>query len=440
MPQTRYCWPAWPYFLLLTSLNIAPLHAMAIVAKPLPGPQSMAYESLSKAVPRDTSTSSSTSTSTSTSSSSSSELTNAEIGGLVGGLVGMLAVCLAITIWVVRHLRKVAEARQNESLRRSAHRQSAHGSGGGGSGGSGNNGGGGNRTSQQKIVPTPSQVDQLDYDDLLERETTTTLAGVLTPCISGISHTPTVGSSRTMATPMSPDMLGYAEASPDRSISGVGADLGAVSFADLPRVHVQNRPTRRSASSSADSSGQHQQSARRHLRQAHLVHDSSFQSEDRSSNRGTSRQPAELDVDGGIIPELPAALQAGGRREREEGGSARDRESPGWESSAWTRYAPGAARARAISGVSTISNITAPSIGMPQTPDADRYSAFIPSPTHSRDHSGSSASFHHKGYHQQQPRLGMVSENLGQDLHGHYGPTHAVAGQTLAGNNIDMAP
>ncbi|EFX06440.1 hypothetical protein CMQ_6761 [Grosmannia clavigera kw1407] len=396
-------------------------------AKEHPDLHSTVSETLSRAVPRDTLAS----------STSSSELTSVQIGGIVGGLVGMLVVCVAITIWVIRHLRKTAATRQNASSRRSAQRRSAHGSGGGGSGGSGEYSGSGIRTSHHKIVPTPSQVDQLDYADLLERETTATLAGGHTPSISGLSHTPTVGSSHAVVTPVEesalPNMLGSTMNSPGQSISGDRVGSGAVRFSNLPH-RSQNRPTWRSSSSvgadcssSVDSSSHRRQSAWQRLRQAHLLNGGSISSAASSSNRGTCRRPAELGVDGGFIPELPAASQEG-----EEAMRA----SSNWASSTWTRFAPAAARAHAVSGVSAISGFSAASVGMQQTPDSKQYSGYIPSPMHSRDHSGSSASFH-----QGSPRLDIVTENLDQDLHGHYGPTHAVAGQTLAGNivNVDIS-
>lgn len=218
--------------------------------------------------------------------SSSTGLTDGQIGGLVGGIVGMLLVCIVATVWVIRHLHKLAAARKNGTSSHHGHRRSAGGSAGHVSSG--------RRTSRQtKMEPTPSQVERLDYDDLLERETIATVAeataAVPNSGASDAGGPPSIANLSLVASPG-----GSVKSGSIRRLSGPPAE------GELEGIDVQTTML----------ASFQEQERRKAWQRFHEVPPSSAESrygtsEAGSSVRGGPRKPAELDVDGGFIPELP---------------------------------------------------------------------------------------------------------------------------------------
>ncbi|KAL1900912.1 hypothetical protein Sste5346_001973 [Sporothrix stenoceras] len=426
-----------------------------------------------------------------TTATSSSGLTNAQIGGLVGGLVGLLIIVLVAAFFIIRSLRKttkVVKKAERSSGTSSGGRRSGRGgpnnpSGVIGAGGVSGSGESGTRNSKQRMaahLPTPSEVNQMEIDELLENETAMTQieGGGLN---SSVSRTRGAHMSNLTGTtsPM-PDQSSFPKASLDYSSPSAGIEGGGAvtGYFDIP-ARIQNRPGRYSMSTdprtSIDSQGQeppaliwnHQQ---QQYQRARVISDAS----ERSDNVpvGSSLQPAELGVEGGFIPELPGVLQSpeedvGDMTQYQHQGQIPQRPRPFSN----------------ISALSGMSNFVAGSqMQQPQqqyhqqqyqqqqqplmghsrnwsddsnngTPDHSpgHTPAHSPgqTPSHSRDRSNIYQQVHHpQPYQPQQPqpfqphqqqatKLDVVSE-AAEHMHGHYGPTNAVAGQTRAAADVEI--
>ncbi|KJR83943.1 uncharacterized protein SPSK_00242 [Sporothrix schenckii 1099-18] len=416
-----------------------------------------------------------------TTDNSSSGLTGAQIGGLVGGLVGLLLVVLVAAFFIIRNLRKTAEAVKkaergsgsSSAGRRGGRRGGPNLSGGGiDAGGASGSGESGTRNSKQRMaahLPTPSEINQMEYDDLLENQAAEThLDGGRN---SAFSQPPGM-SNLSGSTPPMPDNTGFPKASLDFSSPNAGVDREPVTgYFDIPG-RVQNRPGRYSMSSdprtSVDSQGQlppalvwSQQ--RQQYHRPRIVSDASERSARDSVVVGSPLQPAELGVDGGFIPELPSVLHS----PEEDAGAASHYQNQGQIPQ----------RARPFSNISALSGMgnfgagtqlqqhqhqqqQQPLMSGHQRSWSDDSNNGTPShtpahspgqspghtPSHSRDRSNIYQQVHHQSIQHPQPfqpqptqapKLDVVSE-AAEHMHGHYGPINAVAGQTRAAADVEI--
>lgn len=285
-------------------------------------------------------------------------LTQPQIGGIVGGAVVLLLAILAATWIIVRKLNHTAKVVESSKQ-----------------GGSSSGGGLASKpTTHRGMRPTPSQVDQMEYDDLLQ------------------GPVPAAGRSRSASELSSANATPFPSSTSDARLTA--SMETARGYFDVPE-RVQNMPGRHSLSTSqrtsmdshANQQGGHWQQL--YYKQHGRHYSASSQASDGSgggggggpaSGVGSPLLPAELGTEGGFFPELPT---------------------------------PPLEQARRRSG----SNGAAAAAAM--------MTATRPSPAHARRRSDGPSGAG-------QP-LSVVSESVEHLMHGHYGPQNAVAGQTRAG-------
>ncbi|CAK7230372.1 hypothetical protein SCUCBS95973_007550 [Sporothrix curviconia] len=422
-----------------------------------------------------------------TSNDSSSGLTSAQIGGLVGGLVGLLLVILVASFFIIRNLRKTVRAvkRAERNSGSSGARRSGKGGGGGGGGSGGVSGSGesGVRNAKPRMaphLPTPSEVNRMEYDDLLEGETVATQAGI--PMTSTPSHAYGQRMSNTTgASSPAPDPHGFPKASLDYSSPGTGIEGAPVTgYFDIP-TRAQNRPGRYSVSTdprtSIDSQGQQavawqqmqQQPQQQPYHRPRVTSDASERSAGESAGMGSPLQPAELGVEGGYIPELPSALHS---PEGNPGDNTQYTQYAQYQQYAAQSQLPQRAsrpfsNISALSGMSTYgasaqaqqqqyqqqqqpfmghsrnwsddSNNGTPNITPGHTPGQTPGHTPGNTPSHSRDRTRDRSNSYQQLQHQQPqaPKLDVVSE-VAEHMHGHYGPMDTVAGQTRSDADVEI--
>jgi hypothetical protein len=292
-------------------------------------------------------------TASSSSSSDSTGLTQAQLGGIIGGVVGLLVIVLAATFIIIRRLRKTAHV--VEQSRNSASSATKPGR---------------NKQMSQYHRPTPSQIDRMEYDDLLQ--------------LPGGPGQSTSASEFSSVNPTP-----FPSSGDEARQTSLDTSRG---YFDVPQ-RVQNRPGRHSTSTgvrtSVDSHNTVPQTVYQHAR--NMSNASELSDGSAAPGVGSPLLPAELGIEGGLFPELPA-----------------------------TPVGPDAAgRRRSSSGVSPLS----PGPMRPPMSHTRRMSD-----GHSRERSGSSAT---QGQH-----LDVVAESV-EHMHGYYGPPSFAAGQTRAGVDVE---
>ncbi|KAJ9149419.1 hypothetical protein NKR23_g4382 [Pleurostoma richardsiae] len=327
-------------------------------------------------------------------------LTTAQLGGIIGGAIGLLLIVLVATFLILRRLRSTVKAVESS------------GKGDSSSGVDGTTDGPKDppaMTQHPRFRPTTSEVDAMDFDPLMEQASATTTPG---PAGHGRSRSASEYSASQQATPF--------------PTSGTSVDSGpAGSYFDIPRVH--NVPGRHAnsvvsggaARNSVDSQSQYGYApvAPHHGRHWSTASELSAGSggggggSGPGSGVGSPLMPAELDIAGGFVPELPGS-------DTEEGSG-------------------GQGRRRSSSAVSPRG--TSPSLGANPSPMSNSGGSGRPpllshgrrrseGGGHGRDRSDSSAGGGAGG-------LNVVEEDA-EMIHGYYGPTNAAAGQTGAGLNV----
>lgn len=422
-----------------------------------------------------------------TTEDSSSGLTNAQIGGLVGGLVGLLIVVLVAAFFIIRSLRKtskIVKKAERSGGTSSGGRRSGRGGGphpvsgvvgGGGVSGSGESG---TRNSKQRMaahLPTPSEVNRMEYDELLENETAETQVEGARNSSFSQPHGPNMSNLTGTTSPI-PDPLGYPKASLDFSSPSAGIEGGPVTgYFDIP-ARIQNRPGRYSMSTdprtSMDSQGQQPpplvwNQQQQQYQRPRIISDASERSGPESIGMGSPLQPAELGVEGGFIPELPSVLQspaedAGNVSQYQNQGQIPQRARPfsnisalsgmsGFGTSAQMQQQQNQQQQQPLmSGHSRNwsddSNNGTPNHTPGHTPAHTPGQTPGHTPSHSRDRSNIYQQAHHQPLQQPQPyqpqqhqapKLDVVSE-AAEHMHGHYGPINTVAGQTRADADVEI--
>ena len=248
----------------------------------------------------------------STPDSGSSGLTGAQIGGIVGGAVALLLVVLTAAFIIIRHLNRIVEAVES--------RKDAS------SGGQTKSQPAPMVYNQNKLRPTPSDVDAMSYDPLMMGNPSA--GGVDTPhslSAAGMRHrsdseysTPPIGTPYHGSSSATADLAAIREGGPDSSSEG---------YFDLPpRIH--NMPGRHPGSVggvasqriSTDSQGTSFAGARpaygyqqQHIRNYSNTSDMSAASSDAGGGVGSPLIPAELDPTS-MVGELPGAPDGGRSR------------------------------------------------------------------------------------------------------------------------------
>ena len=303
-------------------------------------------------------------------------LTKAQLGGIIGGAIVLLLVVLAAAFIVIRRLNRVADVVETAKTSSSGDQTKS------------------SRPDRPNMAqygqPSPSEIDGMGYDPLMM-------------CTPGDS---------TVGTPYTPGMHGRNRSDSDYSqpaatpyhVSGTPSDAAArhpsmdsnpsgVGYFDIP-ARVHNMPGRVSLRSAQQ----------RHNRQWSDASELSNGSGSDAPPHGVGSPliPAELDVAGGFIPELPSAdyiispeADGGGRQRRSGSGTAVGSPRPSLSSA--RRHSSSSAAAAATAG------------------------AGLPSPAMTA------------GSHQP---LDPVSESS-EVMHGYYGPRHGQVGQTAARLDID---
>jgi len=212
-------------------------------------------------------------------------LTQTQLGGIVGGVLGLLVIVLVATFIIVRRLRKTAklytEASKKESS--SGDRRSRPGNPRG------------SHYRPGPYRPAPSQVNQTDDDEMLQR-----MAGDR----------------------QSAQTSGYSTPFPSSNSEARNTSMDNGFFQDVP-ARVQNVPGRHSMSTdvrtSVDSHHTAQLPRRQHTRNMSNASELS-EGSNGGGGVGSPLLPAELGVEGGFFPELPGTpLDVYGRR-RSSGG------------------------------------------------------------------------------------------------------------------------
>jgi hypothetical protein len=397
-----------------------------------------------------------------------------------------LVAVLVAAFFIIRNLRKTTKAVkkvERSSGTSSGGRRSGRGgapnpSGVIGAGGISGSGESGTRNSKQRMaahLPTPSEVNQMEYDELLENETAETQIEDAMNSSFSRPHGPNMSNVTGTTSPM-PDHSGLPKASLDFSSPSAGIEGGAVTgYFDIP-VRIQNRPGRYSMSTdprtSIDSQGQQPpglvwNQQQQQYQRPRIISDASERSGPESVGVGSPLQPAELGIDGGFIPELPSVLQspeedAGDMAQHQNQGQIPQRARPfsnisalsgmsGFGASAQMQQQYQQQQQPLMSGHQR--NWSDDSNGMPNdtpghTPAHSPGQTPGHTPSHSRDRSNIYQQAHHQPIQQPQPfqpqqqqqqapKLDVVSE-VAEHMHGHYGPINAVAGQTRAAADVEI--
>lgn len=341
--------------------------------------------------------------------SSSSGLTKPQIGGLIGGLMALLVIVVVAAVFIIRSLQKTSKA-----VKRAERRNT----GGAGTGNSSrhtpkDSGGGGGGTRPPKMQPTPSQINQMEYNDLLENvhsESPLPPSGPRKPNMSSTSG----------STPVPPFPSAHGKISSDFSSPSNGVDGEPVTgYFDTP-TSSQSRPGHVSVSTDVRTSTDSQNQRQRY--RSRIASNASELSGE-SNVVGSPLQPAELGVDGGFIPELPPSTTGGFMHAPYVPHAPQTIQPLGQAGVDPEMQQPlMTGHARDWSGSSATTSAYAPNYAPgPAAGYAPGYAQ-----GHSRERSNSSQQTQH---HQQPPRLTAVAE-AAENLHGHYGPTNLAVGQT----------
>lgn len=320
-------------------------------------------------------------TSTPSSDGSGGGLTTPQLGGIIGGAIAILIVVIAAAVIVIRRLNRVADVVETRKASSSGDQSKPARPGGG------------------RGRPNMTQYG-MSYDPLMVG--TPADSGPGTP--QGISGGLEVdGRNRSNSDYSQPAVTPYGYSgtpSEGQRHPSLDSSQGGGYF-DIP-ARVHNMPARHSMRTRTDSQGNVQyggghvhisQQQPQHGRQWSNASEFSNDSSDHQPGVGSPLIPAELDIAGGFIPELPSA----------------DAISPDGDGT----------RRRSGSGT----------IGSPR-----------PSLGHSRRHSSGTSAAAGAGM----PSPGSVAGHQPLDvvnesseiMHGHYGPRYNQAGQTAAGLDI----
>jgi hypothetical protein len=304
-------------------------------------------------------------------------LTTPQLGGIIGGALGLLIIVVIAVTVVIRRLNRVAKVVETAKASSSDQSKSTHP---------------GHPNMAQYGRPSPSEIDGMAYDPLMMATPGDSIAG--TPRTLGLH-----GRTRSDSDYSQPSVTPYGHASGTPSEAPQHPNLDSAQpggYFDIPpRVH--NMPGRHSVRTSVDSQGNVQQYGTRpaphqqHGRQWSNASEQSNASSDAQHGLGSPLIPAELDIAGGFIPELPSAESI----------------SP-----------PDGSRQRSGSGAvgsprPSLNNVR-------QHSSSSMVAGGLPSPAAMTGH---------------QP-LEPVNESA-EVMHGYYGPRHRQTGQTAAGLDID---
>lgn len=305
-------------------------------------------------------------------------LTTAQLGGIIGGAIALLVFVGVAAFIVLRRLNRVskavgtAKASPSDDQSRSTRLEHPN--------------------MAQYGRPSPSEMDGLAYDPLMMSTPGDSSTG--TPQTIGVH-----GRNRSDSDHSQPAVTPYGCASGTpydgaRHLSMDSNPTGAGYF-DIP-ARTHNMPGRRSMRTSTDSHGNVQQHGTRpdqqqHGRQWSNASELSNTSSDAAYGVGSQLIPAELDISGGFIPELPSAeetsLADGGRR---RSGSSTTAASPPPSLTGHRRHSSGSTLAAGLPSPAAMTGL--------------------------------------------QP-LDSVSEGT-EAMHGYHGPRYGQAGQTAAGLDI----
>ena len=347
--------------------------------------------------------------------SSGSVLSPGAIGGLIGGLVVLLVAVAVAAFFIIRNVRRtgreVEEAKRLSGSDRAKPVTKTPNTGSGSA----------SRPRASMHLPTPSVINHMEVDDLLQ-DGPAGAGGTLSSSRMGTGHshhrrqrasTATATSAPNTPDPALPPASAYSSPAVGAPAAGDGAsssghfDLpqrthnrpGHYAHDAGPRVSIDSAPTvpgrPRIVSNASYASNASEQPT---ISRAH--------SGTHTPAVGSPLQPAELGVDGGFIPELPVIQPA--------------------------------ARPRPFSNISAVSGLSFAGFSPPLPAQQPLMSTdHISHGYHQRSWSGSSTSTtgHNTPQQAPQPPLDAVVE---EHLHGHYGPAHAVAGQTRAGDVADQ--
>ncbi|KAB5585516.1 hypothetical protein GE09DRAFT_1048624 [Coniochaeta sp. 2T2.1] len=311
-------------------------------------------------------------------------LSKGALGGIIAGAIVILLVVVAAAFLVIRRLNRVADvvetAKASSSEDRSQSTQPR-------------------RPMAQYGHPSPSEVDGMGYDPLMMTST----PGDST---AGTPHTLVVPGRNRSDSDSQPAVTPYNNVSAPPSDGprhpSMDSNPAGAGYFDIP-TRVHNVPGR--MRNSVDSQGNvqtyplSQTTPHHHGRQWSNASELSAGSSDGQHGVGSPLIPAELDIAGGFIPELPSA----------------DAISPG--------DGGGGGRRHSGSSTTTVGGATSP---RPSLSNQRRHSASstigqggLPSPAMMGN----------------QP-LDPVSESS-EIMHGHYGPRNGQVGQTAAGLDIE---
>lgn len=300
-------------------------------------------------------------------------LTTPELGGVIGGAVVLLIAVLLASFFIIKRLKHteqvVIEQRESTSgtgTRRTTDKKST------------------TQVSVRQVLPTPSEIDRMDYDPLIMPSGTRTSRYTTSRNGSDISGPTSNMSSH----------ANFRAPSVDSELEG--------SYFDLP-MRVHDYASRKAARVSADThmTSQYHQHGRHWSNASEL----SANSDGVSSHGVGSPFIPELDTEGGIIPELPGS-DTGGNRKRSN-------------------------RTSGISGISEVSGIS--SIASPMSTVVMNR----PPLAHQRKRSDPNNNVRGRGDSNATSiqQLGVVEESS-EILHGHYGSPVVAAGQTNMGLDI----
>lgn len=320
------------------------------------------------------------------SSDNHSGLTPAQLGGIIGAAVAVLILVIIAAIIVLRRLSRVARAVESRKASSS----------------------GGNRSKSQR--PNVSQSNQRSENDVASSDPL-----IMTPSGNnsgtGTPRGPNGDRSRDRS---NSDYSTSQQQTPYRFPSGTPPENGGPGYFDIP-VRVHNMPGRHSLRTSTDSQGnQYTYHHQQHGRHWSNASDFSNGSSDGQHGVGSPLIPAELDIAGGFIPELPSSIDTGDAGNRRRSGSSAIGGSPRPSLNQHARR-----RSDGYPHSRTRSDSSATSAGGPSGsgPSSPLGPGVVPGPP---------------GNHQP---LDPVNESA-EVMHGYYGPRDAQAGQTAAGLDV----
>jgi hypothetical protein len=307
-------------------------------------------------------------------SGSGGGLTKPQLGGIIGGAIALLLAVIIAAFIIIRRINRVASVVETAKTASSGDQSNAtrHG----------------RPNMAQYGRPSPSEMDGMGYDPLMM--STPADSAAETPHSLGMHGRNRSDSDYSQAA-VTPYHVSGTPSARDAQVRHHSIDSNpstGVGYFDIP-ARVHNVPGRASMRASVDSQGNQQQ--QHHSRQWSNASELSNGSSDAPLGVGSPLIPAELDIAGGFIPELPSADDVspaanGGRR--------------------WSSSSTVASPRPSLNNGRRQSSGSAAGMGMP-------------SPAMSGN----------------QP-LDPVSESS-EVIHGYYGPRGGQVGQTAAGLDIN---